>query len=38
MLEKNIETEFPIEKIDFEKKIQFPLIKNLNPIVFNPKR
>ena len=32
MLEKNIKTEFPIEKIDFEKKIQFPLIKNLNPI------
>ena len=31
MLKKNIKTEFPIEKIDFENKIQFPLIKNLSP-------
>ena len=32
MLKKDIKTEFPIEKIDFEKKIQFPLIKNLSPV------
>ena len=32
MLKKDIKAEFPIEKIDFEKKIEFPLIKDLSPI------
>ena len=32
MIKKNLKLEYSIEKLEFEKKIQFPLIKNLNPI------